>query len=195
MLGTVVPTLEQRASDGVLDATSASSFRTHLVYLARRRFRISADTAEDLVQAALTTYFEVRSRYPKSEEHLRILVGIFRNKCREHIERSIRATRGLTALKNHVRSGSAEPIATRIEGTMPGGVLGEMVHREEGCRILQALADLRPEAREMFRLISEGFSRKDLMRYYGLKANTLDSRLHAYRQELRKALSAKAKPR
>jgi DNA-directed RNA polymerase specialized sigma24 family protein len=41
----------------------------------------------------------------------------------------------------------------------------------------------------MFRLIvDEGLSRQDLIRLYGLNANTLDSRLRAYREELREIL-------
>ncbi len=165
---------------------------TTLLYLARRKYRIAKDVAADLVQASLLTFLEVKGRYPRSEEHPRIVVGIFRNKCREHIERSVRATRGLNSLKASAESTRAEIPAVRGESTMRGGVLGEIVEREDGRRILEALASLRPQAREMFRLIAEeGVTRKDLMDRLKLNKNTLDSRLHTYRKELQGLLGVR----
>jgi RNA polymerase sigma factor (sigma-70 family) len=167
----------------------AARLKSSLLYLARRKFRISRDAAEDLVQSALLTYLEVRHRYPRSEEHARILVGIFRNKCREHIERCVRTARGMHALRSTLATKADRVAAARPESTMAGGVLGEIVQHEDGRRILRALSQLRPQASEMFRLITEeGVSRRELMRRYGLNANTLDSRLHAYRKELRALL-------
>jgi RNA polymerase sigma factor (sigma-70 family) len=172
--------------DGVLEVGETGRFQAGLIYLAKRQYRLPRDVAEDLVQAALVTYLEVRHRYPRSEEHLRILVGIFRNKCREHIGRSVRAARGLDALKSNALGGGGAQSAARMEPTLEDGVLHELVSREDGRLILQALARLRPQAREMFRLITEeGLDRKQLMTRFGLNANTLDSRLHTYRRELR----------
>jgi RNA polymerase sigma factor (sigma-70 family) len=175
--------------DGEFEEEGGSRFQAGLVYLARRQFRLSRDVAEDLVQAALVTYLEVRHRYPRTEEHLRILVGIFRNKCREHIGRSVRAARDLNRLRR-IATVPGTPIpGTRTEQVLEEGVLSELVNREDGRAILQALARLRPQAREMFRLIAEdGLGRKELMSRFGLNANTLDSRLHTYRGELRKFL-------
>src|SRR5262249_21273460 len=44
-------------------------FRAGLLFLARTRFRIASQAAEDLVQSAIVTFLEVRDRYPKREEH------------------------------------------------------------------------------------------------------------------------------
>jgi RNA polymerase sigma factor (sigma-70 family) len=175
--------------DGVLDGEETSRFQTGLVYLARRQFRLSRDIAEELVQSALVTYLEVRHRYPRTEEHLRILVGIFRNKCREHIGLSVRAARNLDGLRRATIDSAAGVTGKRAEAMLEAGVLSEIVNREDGRLILEALARLRPQAREMFRLITEeGLTRKALMQRFNLNANTLDSRLHAYRGELRKIL-------
>jgi RNA polymerase sigma factor (sigma-70 family) len=176
--------------DGVLEQDDSTRFQTGLVYLARRQYRLSRDVAEDLVQAALVTYLEVRHRYPRTEEHLRILVGIFRNKCREHIARSVRAARDLDALRQTAALPGGPAPGVRGDPTRENGVLGAMVDREDARLILEALARLRPQAREMFRLIAEdGLTRKQLMERFGLNANTLDSRLHTYRGELRKILA------
>jgi RNA polymerase sigma factor (sigma-70 family) len=176
--------------DGVLGQEEETAhFQTGLVYLARRQYRLSRDVAEELVQSALVTYLEVRHRYPRTEEHTRILVGIFRNKCREHIGRSVRTARTLDGLRRAAVGQASGTPGARVEPMLETGVLGEIVNREEGRLILEALARLRPQAREMFRLITEeGLSRKELMDRFGLNANTLDSRLHAYRGEFRKIL-------
>jgi RNA polymerase sigma factor (sigma-70 family) len=171
----------------VLEGTATGRLVSSLVYLARARFRIRAESSEDLVQSAILTFLEVRHRYPREDEHARILVGIFRNKCREHIERTVRSARGLEAVRAAADS-KRGPSDSRA--TLDDGVLRDLVHREEGGRILEALAHLRPQAREMFRLITEeGLTRRELMRRFGLNANTLDSRLHTYRRELREALA------
>lgn len=175
--------------NGLLEKGETARLETSLVYLARHKYRIARDQAVDLVQSTLLTFLEVRHRYPKSEEHVRILVGIFRNKCREHIERSVRTTKGLASIRSTAENGIADVSSVRTESTGGGGILDEIVRREDGRLILEALATLRPEAREMLRLIAEeGVSRKELMRRLGLNANTLDSRLHTYRKELKELL-------
>jgi DNA-directed RNA polymerase specialized sigma24 family protein len=141
------------------------------------------------VQSSLLTFLEVRGRYPRADEHAKILVGIFRNKCREHIERSVRSARGIQSLRAAAETKGGAVVADASRARIEIGVLHDLVHREEGGRILEALAHLRPQAREMFRLITEeGLSRRELMERFGLNANTLDSRLHTYRREFRQAL-------
>ena len=128
-------------------------------------------------------------RYPKRSEHRVILIGIFRNKCLEHMAGSRRDVRGMKGLRAAAWAGDADtPVAPR-QMTASEGVLHDLVQGENGRLILEAIAQLRPKAREMFRLIVEkGYSRRDLIRHYGVKKSTLDSRLHAYRQELRAIL-------
>jgi RNA polymerase sigma factor (sigma-70 family) len=175
--------------DGVLEKGETARLHTSLVYLARRQYRIARDIAEDLVQAAMVTWLEVKHRYPRAEEHLRILVGIFRNKCREHIGRSVRTARGMESLRSNAISGGPAAATLRAAPATEDGVLSDIVNREDGRLILEALGNLRPQAREMFRLIAEeGLSRKELMERFSLNANTLDSRLHTYRRELRAIL-------
>jgi RNA polymerase sigma factor (sigma-70 family) len=161
-----------------------------LLYLAWRWYRIPSDTAEDIVQTALVTFIEVRERYPNPDEHSVILVGIFRNKCREYIARTMRAARGLRALRTAAQSGTATIPVLPAESTPDDGVLHELVNQEDGRLILGALSELRPKAREMFSLIIEkGATRQELIEHYKINKNTLDSRLHAYRNELREILS------
>ena len=74
-----------------------------------------------------------------------------------------------------------------VEGA-PKAVLEE-VQKEDAEAILGALAELLPEAREMFRLlVEEEVGRQGLIEEYGLNKNTLDTRLHVFRKELRDLL-------
>jgi len=130
----------------------------------------------------------VAHRYPRQDEHRVILVGIFRNKCREHIAQSVRITRALNGLRAAAQSGEAD-VGVLAGASPEEGVLHDLVSSESGRLILEAFRELRPKAREMFRLIvDEGYSRQDLIEHYQLNKNTLDSRLRAYREELREIL-------
>jgi RNA polymerase sigma factor (sigma-70 family) len=174
---------------GLIAGGGTAELESKLLYLARRQFRIPRDVAADLVQSSLLVFLEVQHRYPRIEEHPQILVGIFRNKCREHIERSVRAARALNGLKASAESGDPTIAAVRARNRSNGGVLGEVVRQEDGRRVIRAIESLRAPARELFRLITEeGLSRQELIRRLGTNPNTLDSKLHAYRKELRRIL-------
>lgn len=174
---------------GDFDPTGIREVERKLHFIARQRYRIPRQEADDLIQATIHTFLEVRNRYPRPEEHAPIIVGIFRNKCREHIERAVRGTRRLDELKREIQAGTADLPTIRAAREGEGGIIEDLIRREEAERILRALALLRPEAREMFRLITEfGFSRKQLIEHFGLNPATLDSRLHSYRNELKKEL-------
>lgn len=176
--------------DRALEETVTARLQERLLYIGWRRYRIPRDVCEDLFQAALVTYLEVRDRYPRLEEHPRILVGIFRNKCREHIDRHVRQEKKRRALHDSVRRGEVGTSVLAPNPTADDGIVDELVRREEETLILEALAQLRPPAREMLSLIIEqGLTRKELIDRYGLNKNTLDSRLHTYRKELRKLLA------
>ena len=168
------------------------ALESRLLYLAWRWYRITSGEAEDILQAALLAYLQVKDRYEKPEEHTVILVGIFRTKCREHLAKLARASRGLRALKQAARAGEADIPVIPPASSSEAGVLAEMVDDEDGRLILEALAQLRPKAREMFELIiDKGASRQDLIEHYGINKNTLDSRLRAYRTELRDILRSR----
>ena len=175
--------------DSTIPTDELARLRERFVFLACSRYRLRHATAEDLAQAALLTFLEVRHRYPREEEHPRILTGIFRNKCREHIATSIRNERKRKDLMAVAEKQGADEVSCRPESTPDEGVLGDILQREASGAIERALAELREPAREMFQLIARhGLSRRDLIRHYGLNRNTLDSRLRVYRRELREAL-------
>ena len=78
-------------------------------------------------------------------------------------------------------------------GRWPAAVAGLQTRFRERAdatvREAVRLADLRPEAREMFRLlVKEEVGRKGLIEHYGLNKNTLDTRLHVFRRELKNLL-------
>ncbi len=172
---------------GEPSTTGLLGIRARLQYFTWRWYRIKGETADDIVQSALLTYVQVRERYGGDEDRPDILLGILRNKCREHIDRRIRASRAFRSLRAAAEAGeTAIPV---VPSPSSGeGVLGELIHREDGRIILETLAQVRPRAREMFRLLAEGATRQDLLRRYRINKNTLDSRLHAYRGELRQKL-------
>ena len=63
------------------------------------------------------------------------------------------------------------------------------MQREEGQRILEALTRVSPEARRIFRLLAdEEIPRRELIELLNLNANTMDSKLRKFRQELRRIL-------
>lgn len=158
-------------------------------FIARERYHIRHQDAVDLIQSTIETFLQVQDRYPRAEEHARIIVGIFRNKCREYIDRIVRGGRRIDELRREIEAGSADLPAIRAARLGDGGLLDDLIRREEAARILSALAALRPEAREIFRLITEeGLTRKQLIARLGLNPATFDSRLHTYRKELKRLL-------
>ena len=163
--------------------------REKLTFLAWRKYRIAEQDARDIFQASIATYFEVRHRYSERENHTGILVGIFNNKCLEHIDRSVREAR---KIRNYAGDADALRENPRLEPNGRGAAestLDRIVQQEDAEAILGALAELRPEAREMFRLlVEEEVGRQGLIEEYGLNKNTLDTRLHVFRKELRDLL-------
>ena len=165
-----------------------------LVFLAWCRFRIRRADAEDIAQNAVASYCEVRGRYQDQANHHAILIGIFRKKCLEFIERETREKEGRLRLQ---RLGSADnpgPMNTpdTLRGPALEPVVDEIIRRENGKKIQEALGELRPQARELFELLlEEGVGRKGLIDRYGLNKNTLDSRLRTARGEFRRILQSK----
>ena len=175
--------------EGEIPEPEMTRIQERFLYLAWRRYRIPRGAGEDIVQTALLTFLQVKDRYPRVEEHKHILAGIFRNKCREYIDETVRASRKRRTLLAKMQGGHDEIRIPASEMTTEDGVVGELVRDEESSAIMRALAELRPPAREMFQLITEkGLSRQELIEFYDLNRNTLDSRLHAYRREFRRVL-------
>ncbi len=177
--------------EDVLETDEATQLRERFRYLAWRWYRIPPQEAADIVQAALVTFLEKRHRYPKQDEHMRILHGIFRNKCREHIDQAVRAGRHRKTLEAGLLAGTVStPVAPKNGDTATEGVLDELVRSEDYCLILEALAELPEPAREMFRLlVHEGKSRAELIELFGVNKNTWDWRVHDARKRLRERFS------
>ena len=72
---------------------SYETVRRKMVYLAWRKYRISSENAEDIVQNAVATYCEVEGRYAAEDNQYAILVGIFYKKCLEFIDQARRESR------------------------------------------------------------------------------------------------------
>jgi RNA polymerase sigma factor (sigma-70 family) len=173
------------------DPAYSERLATKLAQLAWFRYRIRSERAEDIVQTAFATFLAVRHRYEKVADHPAILVGIFRKKCLEHIDRSVREQR---KLDKYCRSADA---ARENPWIRPGGagqarsVVDELIDREERGQITDAIEHLRPSSREMVSMIvEEDMGRSEMIEHLGLNKNTVDSRLHVTRRELRQALKS-----
>src|SRR5262245_65557369 len=77
------------------DSESLAAIGRSLVRHAWGRYRIGVADAEDLLQSALATYIQIRHRFPKPVDDRALVFGIFRKKCLEHIDRSVREQRRL----------------------------------------------------------------------------------------------------
>jgi DNA-directed RNA polymerase specialized sigma24 family protein len=174
------------------DARRYEAVLAKLTTLAWRRYRIPIGEAEDIAQTAVTTYCEVRERYADEENQFGILYGIFRKKCLEFIDRSVRELR---RLRECCRTPDAARVNPRLDPEGHGStrpVLEDLIKREDVAIILAALDELRPEAAEMLRLLlAEDVGRQGLLERYDINPNTLDWRLHTYRNEFRKLLRRK----
>lgn len=181
-------------TDEVLDSFQhpdlAGRLRDRMIQRARGKFGISADEAEDVVQNALTVYLEVHHRYTHVGNPSAILFGIFHKKCLEHVDQSVREKR---KLRRYCESPDAARSNPWIRPDMPaqtGSVLQQVIRDEEGRKILGAVKRLRPKSGEIARLVVEqSVGRRELVSMLGINANTVDSRLHDCRMELRKILS------
>jgi len=171
------------------DTDTFRKIHEKLVYLAWHKYRIRRDFSEDIIQIAITTYCEVKERYAGEENQYGILLGIFNKKCLEHIDRSVREKRKFDKYLRRPEVHQANPWLDPEGNGASQGILEDLVNREEGRLILSAISNLRPEAREMFRLlVEEEMGRQGLINHYGVNKNTLDSRLHVFRGELRSLL-------
>ena len=111
----------------LLETAEATQLRERLRYLVWRWYRLPAEDAEDIVQAALLTFLEVRYRYPRQDEHTRILVGILRNKCREHIDNLVRSEKHLRALEEALLAGTVRLRSAPKNGSSKDGVVGDLL--------------------------------------------------------------------
>ena len=161
-----------------------------MIGVARSRYRLRQFDAEDAVQEAFLTFLEIRHRYPRAAEHPAIIVGILKKKCLEHIGA---AKRDRLRLQRYCE----KPDAARENAWIRPGHAGvapaaveEVVRAEERELTLDAIRNLKPEARRLTRLITwHEFDRQELIERLELNKNTLDSRLRSCRTQLRRLLN------
>jgi RNA polymerase sigma factor (sigma-70 family) len=169
------------------DDSGLLSLRMRLVYLAVRRGLRAAD-AEDVVQNTLAAYLEVRDRYGEEENHAAILHGILHNKCLEFFDRHRREKQGLARCASRPDAVRANPMLSPEGMGASPATLEEVIHREQGERILAALSDLPAGMREIIHQLAE-IGRKGVVAVSGENKNTVDTRIHAARQKLKTLLA------
>ncbi len=163
-----------------------------LVHLAWFRYRIRTERAEDIIQTAFATFLAVRHRYEKVADHPAILVGIFRKKCLEHIDRSVREQRKLDKYCHTADAARENPWIRPGRAGQAPSVVDQLIDREERSQIVSAIEHLRPSSRELVSsIVDEDMGRKELIEHLGLNKNTVDSRLHVTRRELRELLKSR----
>jgi len=169
------------------DRTSFEAVRNRMVFVAWYRYRIAPTDAEDIAQTALLTYIEVRERYREESNQFGILIGIFIKKCLVFLNRSMREAQGLRRLCGHAGA------ATEVRGLDPKGpgghqdILDRLIAKEDAL-VIRAILDRLPEStRKMFSVLLDS-GRQGLIEHYGLNPNTVDSRLHSARSDLRNRL-------
>lgn len=184
------PPAEDTSHDGLMEALAddrrTSSLLAKVTYVARTRYGIRAQDAQDIFHESVATYLQIHSRYPPRDNHFGILVGIFHRKALEHIGASQRSDR--VAERFVARLRADRPNLAR--GEDPEGTVADKVIRSEDATLIRAAIDaLTPEAREMLVSLAEGrATRLEMIRALGINRNTFDTRLRALRLRLKKNL-------
>jgi DNA-directed RNA polymerase specialized sigma24 family protein len=170
------------------DPVTFSTLQRKLTYLAWYKYHIRIGEAEDIVQIAVAAYLQVRHRYWDQKNQFGIFRGIFCKKCLEHIDRSVRAKKKLEKYMKAPKARAANAFL-QPEGFGQGNsTVNQLIRGEKGRMILEAIEEMREDAREMFDILIDGQGRKGLIARYDINKNTLDTRLHVFRKELREKL-------
>jgi RNA polymerase sigma factor (sigma-70 family) len=174
------------------DEIALERIRSMMLALAWRWYRLRPDDAEDVVQSAFVTFLEIRHRYPSGEDHVRILVGVFRKKCLEFLRRSVSDRRRLLKYCATPEAAAENPwIRPGYPASAPSAV--EVISRSEDDHgIVAAIGELTPASNRIASLIvDDGMGRGELIEHFGVNPNTLDTRLRACRRELCERLVAR----
>jgi RNA polymerase sigma factor (sigma-70 family) len=185
--------MEEESESLLGDSHALETLAAKLRQIARFRYRIRPADADDVVQTTFATYLEVRHRYEAVADQRAILVGIFRKKCLEYIDRSVREQR---RLQRYCTTADAARENAWIKPSSPGhapSVLDDLTRAEERREILEVIDNLRPSSRTLVDMIvNRNMGRTDLIAHLGLNKNTLDSRLRSCRIELSGMLRKRA---
>lgn len=154
--------------------------------VARGRYGILAQDAEDIFHEAVVTYLTIHERYTGRDNHFGLLVGIFHKKCLEHLGHRDRDGRVARRLVTKLKAD--RPAVAR--GEDPKGAAVERVIRGEDADLIkEAIGELKPEAQDLLLTLAEGRrTRLELIDEMGINRNTFDTRLRSMRLKLRKAL-------
>ncbi len=168
------------------DETRATALLSKVCFLARARYGILPQDAEDIFSDSVVTYLKIHQRYPLNENHFGILVGVFHKKSLEFLDgrdRSVRVARRFIA-----RLQAERPELAR--GEDPSGAAVERVLREEDATLIRAaIASLPVDTRELLLKLAEGgMTRLEMIEALGINRNTFDTRLRAVRLRLKEAL-------
>lgn len=171
--------LMQRIADGRLEALG-ELYDRHAEGVRRfaRRTLSSAAEGDDIVQETFLTVPKIASRYDGRPSARPYLLGIA-------ARLTLRRRRGLGRLGEVIASFAAT--LSTAERDDPETRMSES---EEMARFERALARLTDEKRVVLLMIErEGLSGEEVARALGIPVNTVWTRLHKARMELRKSLS------
>jgi RNA polymerase sigma factor (sigma-70 family) len=168
------------------DEEATSSFLARICFIARARYGILPQDAEDIFHEAVATYLTVHTRYDSNDNHYGLLVGIFHKKALEHLGARDRAGRMARRLVTRLRS--ERPIVAR--GEDPLGTTSEIVIREEDAQLIRdAIDSMQEEGRELLLALAEGrLTRLEMIEQLNVNPNTFDTRLRALRLKLKRKL-------
>lgn len=157
-------------------------------YIARTRYGIRAQDAQDIFHESVATYLTIHSRYPEHENHFGILVGIYHRKALEFLGAVKRSGRVAERLAAKLRAD--RPTVAR--GEDPEGAAAESVIRAEDAKLIRdAIDSLQPESRAMLLALADGeCSRLEMIESLGINRNTFDTRLRVLRLRLKRMLGA-----
>jgi RNA polymerase sigma factor (sigma-70 family) len=168
------------------DDAKASSLFSKLCFMARARYGILPQDAEDIFHEAVVTYLAIHERYPAGDNHFGLLVGVYHKKSLEFLDGQDR--RGRVAKRFVARLQADRPDVAR--GEDPSGPAVERVVREEDAALIRsAIATLSDDARELLLTLAEGrMTRLELIEALGINRNTFDTRLRGVRLRLKRTL-------
>jgi RNA polymerase sigma factor (sigma-70 family) len=169
------------------DDVRAAALFSKVSFLARARYGIRPQDAEDIFQDSVVTYLAIHERYPPTDNHFGILVGVFHKKSLEFLDSEDR--NGRVARRFVARLQADRPVVAR--GEDPGGPAVDRVVREEDSALIRAaISTLSDDARELLLALAEGrMSRLDMIQALGVNRNTFDTRLRSVRMRLKRVLA------
>jgi DNA-directed RNA polymerase specialized sigma24 family protein len=154
--------------------------------IARVRYGIAADDAQDVYQDSVVAYLLVKDRYARDANHFGLFVGIFHHKAMRFLSTERGRGRSLERFAAHLACGLSEFDAA----TSPDAAVRRV---ERDAAIRDSVASLPRDERALLLELGEGRSRRlDLIARLGINRNTFDSRLHEARASLRRSLRARS---